>query len=415
MRSSEKAVPGSLWQSQTTQEGRLRPSNSRHVSGTVQERAAATEAAAARVAARVLDELDAVVERLGPRYLEVPEYRALDDVVLHTAVLPVSGRIIATFLEAVAAGEQPSVDDVADVARDMGRRRLEMGVPLEPMLHVYRIAGRVVWEAIVDAARPGEEPGVAYLGGRWMEYMDEAASVAASAYLEASYDRLRRVDARRGALLQAVLAAQDEAEVAAVATQFSTAFAPAYVPVAVAADHATSRVDAAVASCPADTIWGFRGAHVLLLVPQRTPDLERLRRLAHAPAVATGALVAPGPALAVEVASTQALLEVAVATGAEGVFGPDDLLAERLLAGAPRVASVLEARIVAPLRAADRNGLLRETLAAYLATGSVRDTASTVVVHPNTVLYRLGRVAELTGCDPRVPAQAALLVLALAL
>jgi DNA-binding PucR family transcriptional regulator len=35
------------------------------------------------------------------------------------------------------------------------------------------------------------------------------------------------------------------------------------------------------------------------------------------------------------------------------------------------------------------------------------------VVHANTVLYRLKRVRVLTGLDPRVPAEAALLVLGL--
>ena len=42
-------------------------------------------------------------------------------------------------------------------------------------------------------------------------------------------------------------------------------------------------------------------------------------------------------------------------------------------------------------------------------------TARRELVHANTVLYRLGRVRELTGLDPRRPNESALLVLGLGL
>ena len=65
---------------------------------------------------------------------------------------------------------------------------------LEPVLHVYRIASRVMWDEMVDATRPGEEATLADLGGRWMEYMDVAASIMAAAYVEASHQSLRAVE-----------------------------------------------------------------------------------------------------------------------------------------------------------------------------------------------------------------------------
>jgi sugar diacid utilization regulator len=55
------------------------------------------------------------------------------------------------------------------------------------------------------------------------------------------------------------------------------------------------------------------------------------------------------------------------------------------------------------------------TLRRYLETGSVPDTARREMVHANTVSYRLGRVRDLTGLDPRVPRESALLVLGLGL
>ena len=49
------------------------------------------------------------------------------------------------------------------------------------------------------------------------------------------------------------------------------------------------------------------------------------------------------------------------------------------------------------------------TLEEYLQTGSVSETSRRQYCHRNTVLNRLARVRELTGCDPTVPRDAALL------
>src|SRR5687768_12837552 len=127
---------------------------------------------------------------MGRRYLEVPEYAALGDVIMQTEVLPTSRRIVAAFFTALLEGVEPDVTAVPEL-EEMGRKRLSMGVPLEPILHVYRIAGRVVWDAIVAATAPGEERVLAEVGARWMDYIDRAASAAAAAYLAASHDRLR--------------------------------------------------------------------------------------------------------------------------------------------------------------------------------------------------------------------------------
>jgi DNA-binding PucR family transcriptional regulator len=96
------------------------------------------------------------------------------------------------------------------------------------------------------------------------------------------------------------------------------------------------------------------------------------------------------------------------------VFGPDDLLIDQMVAASPRAAATLVSRVLHPLRAGDRTGVLEGTLATWLATGTVPETARREVVHPNTVAYRLRRVKELTGFDPRIPNDATLLSLAMA-
>ena len=364
------------------------------------------------VAARVLASMDEVVRQLGDAYREVPEYGSMTPDQMTSEVLPVSRRIVERFLVAVANGDA-AVTGAAEEAAESGRRRLEMGIPLEPMLHVYRIAGRVVWSAIVAATEPGEERVLAHLGEQWMDYMDEAASMAAASYLAASHERLRHVDARRRALLDALLSAGDPAEVAAVSIQFSTALAPSYQPVLVHGDDVHARIDSLLAVAPQGTIGGFREGRILLLVPAPA-DLARLIRATGRALVAWGHAAAPGPALPTEVGHVEALSAAARAAGhRSGVFGPEDLLLEQLLASSARVTDVLRRRVADALLGRDHDGLITSTLRTYLSCGSVPETAKREVVHANTVLYRLNRVKALTGFDPRVPTDAVVLLLGL--
>ena len=61
-------------------------------------------------------------------------------------------------------------------------------------------------------------------------------------------------------------------------------------------------------------------------------------------------------------------------------------------------------------------GATLETLSAYLGTGrSLEAAARSLYVHPNTVRYRLRKVAELTGWDPLDARESFVLQVALAL
>ncbi|WP_332871070.1 PucR family transcriptional regulator [Nocardioides allogilvus] len=50
----------------------------------------------------------------------------------------------------------------------------------------------------------------------------------------------------------------------------------------------------------------------------------------------------------------------------------------------------------------ESNGVFVATLKAYIAANlNAKEAALTLMVHPNTVYYRLERIAERTGCDVR--------------
>lgn len=367
---------------------------------------------AAAVAQRVLDRIDVLVHRLGEAYRTVPEYAALPPGVLEDEVLPISREIVSSYLRAAASGEVAAALTFPAAAVS-GRRRLEMGVPLEPMLHVYRIAGRLVFDEIAAAAGPLEKDELAVLGRGWIDFIDQASSVAASEYLEASHERLRRLDAQRGALFDSLLAAADASDAAAVASEFSVVLAHRYVVALIAAPEITAQVDRIAAAAPAGSVTGVRGLHIVILVPGSAPD-RGLVDLGPEATIALGNPAEPGADLAGELRRTEALLTVALDLGEPGWFGPDDLLLERLVGANPAVADALARLVLRPLRQGDRGGLTESTLRTFLQTGSIPETAEVELVHPNTVAYRLRRVAERTGCDPRIPVQAALLAAALA-
>ena len=364
------------------------------------------------VATRVLADVDPLVESIGEALqAEIPEYAAMSPAVMAGDVLPVTRRVVTGFFDAVLSGQPPGAKAVRGF-EESGRVRLEMGVPLESMLHAYRIAGRVTWHAVVSATRPGEEHLLADLAARWMDYIDLASSAVARAYMTASAERLRSLDARRRELVEALLTATDLGEVAAVSLRFSTILASAYVPVLVAGPGVAGRIDALLAAAPARSLGGHRGDRVLLLVPDALPSGAAFA--SPETLVAWGQPAAPGSALLAEVGHVEALLEAAVSEGrTTGAYGPDDLLVEQLLLGNERVTGALRRRVRDLLAARDPGGVITSTLRAYLETGSVPETARREVVHANTVAYRLGRVRDLTGLDPRVPVDATLLVLGL--
>ena len=91
-----------------------------------------------------------------------------------------------------------------------------------------------------------------------------------------------------------------------------------------------------------------------------------------------------------------------------------DLLPERALDGDGEAIGRLVDDVYLRLVAEDPT--LVETLAAYLErTGSLEGAARELFVHPNTVRYRLRRVADVTGLTPTAPRDAWSLRLALSL
>ncbi len=82
-----------------------------------------------------------------------------------------------------------------------------------------------------------------------------------------------------------------------------------------------------------------------------------------------------------------------------------ELLPERALMGDASAIAALHTDVMRPL--ADAGPTLTETLDAYLdCGGAIEACARVLFVHPNTVRYRLRRIADFTGRDPTQPRDA---------
>ncbi|MEU9046280.1 MULTISPECIES: helix-turn-helix domain-containing protein [unclassified Kitasatospora] len=145
--------------------------------------------------------------------------------------------------------------------------------------------------------------------------------------------------------------------------------------------------------------------------PQLAATLTAAARAAGAPVLAGAATAVPAEvpeaaALAYEV------LDVARTFGRPpGLHRLDDVLLEYQLTRP----SQARARLAALLEPLAEAGELLTTLRTHLAGGlNRRHTASALHLHPNTVDYRLRRVAALTGLDPARPADALRITAAIA-
>jgi len=95
-------------------------------------------------------------------------------------------------------------------------------------------------------------------------------------------------------------------------------------------------------------------------------------------------------------------------TGAPRPVSARELLPERALLGDTAAITALHTEIMQPL--ADAGPALTETLDAFLDSGgAIEACARKLFVHPNTVRYRLRRIADFTGRDPTLPRDAYIL------
>ncbi|MGA5068529.1 PucR family transcriptional regulator [Streptomyces exfoliatus] len=323
-------------------------------------------------------------------------------------------------------GLEATGGDFEWAARETGRRRAEQGVPLDTVLQAYRRGGRVLWQVMAEhlRVRAGRESDsrdveLDMASGVW-ETIDRYSVAMADAYRIAQLELQSRQDTRRVALFEALLdgRADDPAVASAAAAALGVPAVDRYVVVVAAQDPAAPPHPSPVLE--AQGMWSFwrprsgRYAGIVRLprrdapagrptAPGRGDDLAT-RALLAALRERTGATAGISPEFerlsqagrALRLAE-QTLRTLRAGSGEVAVF--DDRLAQVLLSGRTDIAERIVTVHLGPVLATggERAALLT-TLRVWLDHGcSASRAAEQLYCHRNTVLNRIGRIAELTG------------------
>ncbi|MBB2943362.1 hypothetical protein FB565_003075 [Actinoplanes lutulentus] len=323
-------------------------------------------------------------------------------------------------------GGELTDEEAADLIASAARRASD-GEPVEHLLIDYQIGADAMWQVIAPRCRAGERDGLLRITEAVHRYLRQVTGFVVRGFQhEAARMRLGERDARYG-LFSALLSGQSPqaaAELAGIALPpgylvLSLHLGPDPTPPAAPPPGRSPRVSAHRRSNTVQRVLDQYGTDVLALVrdPVATalipvaPDAGTAEarlvvdRLTEALGVPVHAGAAFGPPDTVHLVHQQGndVLEIALAAGhGPGAYTLDDVLvAYQLTRPGPGTDRLRER-----LRPLDGHPDWEQTLRTFLRNGFDRQrTAADLHVHPNTVDYRLTRIAVLVGFDPTEPAQ----------
>jgi hypothetical protein len=282
----------------------------------------------------------------------------------------------------------------------LGRGELRSGRSLDALQLAYRIGARVAWRRFAAATRAAgvDGPTQALLAEAIFAYIDELSAESVEGYaLEQAVDAGER-QRRHSALVRAIVSNSAE-NVDRLAT--ALAWEPPRRLAALVCRHRNPERLAALVGEGA--LGGRLDEHVVLIVPD--PDAPgRRARIIRSFGTRTAAL---GPTVDLEDAAASyeraircSALQDAGAIAADGLADSDEHLAALVVHADPGALADLAARRLAVLDGLTpmQRERMHATLAAWLARdGSVAEVAVDLVVHPQTVRYRVARLRELLG------------------
>jgi sugar diacid utilization regulator len=388
--------------------------------------AIAVDDLAEQILARFEARADEIAEEIAAcNTAEVDGFRGVKGTLLHDEIRGLARRHLDAFLESARSGAPPS-DAMLAATRERAVQRAREMVPLAALVHSYMIAQRVISAAIAREAETNARSRDAALAltAKTFDYNIAVTAAMAEAYLEVVQGDLAELDSARRAMIDALLTSDPERRSVLARRAAGLGLDPerelvAVVSVVVHADgrepgRPTPRWAAqAIARCSgrpersAFVVSRERDLVALLDADGSHPPTLVLERAATAirqshPAELRAGVGTPFSGLDGFAASyREARRAVRHASAARPfVFGPHEVpLFEELTSSAGRDADTLIPESTRRLLA---DSTIRDTVEAFFAADlHVSSAAEALSLHPNSLRYRLGRIAELTGHDPR--------------
>ncbi|AZM73867.1 PucR family transcriptional regulator [Streptomyces sp. KPB2] len=369
-----------------------------------------------RAARTLLDDLPDLTDRLVALLQEQePAYRAA-----------VTKDAAATWQEAHRSLRH-SVASLLDPrgARDAARRcswrigaaRAEQGLPLDALLHAFRLGGSLVWQRLVEEtsrAAPEDVRLLVHVAADVWNFVDEHCTLVADAYRQTEWQIGRRRENRARLLAAGLLDGTGRiADLPEAARALGLPEQGRYVVVAVTGGPpARSDAARAVAVPPGARVHWHAGPEVdygIVLVGAVEGLTDPGPPASHAPVpglrIGVGSPVEGLAAVGDARRLADTALDICPAAG--GTVRLADQLPAALVVSSPELGRALAEKVLGPLlrlEPADREVLL-DTLTTWLeCDGSAQRAGERLYCHRNTVLNRLRRCEQLTGRSLARPA-----------
>lgn len=381
---------------------------------------------AEQILARFEARADPIAEEIAAcSVVEVAGFRGVDDALLRDEIRLLARRHLDAFLESVRSGTPPS-DAMLAATRERAVQRAREMVPLAAMVHSYLIAQRVITAAIAREADTDARSRDAALAltAKTFDYNIATTAAMAEAYLEVVQGDLAELDSARRGVIDALLTNDPERRSALARRATGLGFDPERRLVAGVA--VIVRPDGLEPGVPTPR-WAAQAIARCSGRPERSAFVVSRERDLVALLDAGGS---HPPKLVLDRAATairqgyRAELRAGVGmpfSGLDGfaasyrearralrhssaahpfVFGPDEVpLFRELTSSAHGDADTLIPESTRRLLA---DSTIRDTVEAFFAADlHVSAAAEALSLHPNSLRYRLGRIAKLTGRDPR--------------
>lgn len=391
----------------------------------------------------LLDRLDALADAIGREtadavVLEVKAFGPVRDAALSQEVFELSRDHVRAFVSAARRGRPPSAEELEIVRQRAAQRAREM-VPLTAMLQAYLVGHRTLLHAITREAGTGAASRGAVLDVLYVlaDRLPTICSIMVDTYVQTERGELADLEADRRELIETLLesriAVRSElvrrAAVLGLEPDHSHVVALAGVVSDPEMEVPPSSVRRWVAEAIARASAGPRRAFVVIRGAEIVAILDGpgsaarmvLERAAESLSRTSGVLLTAGigtpftGVAGVRASYDEARRALRHSTPQKRfVVGPGDvLLFDELTASVDQSVSEL---VPSQTRKALSQPALHATLEAFVsANQNVVDAANALGIHPNSLRYRLSRIAQLTGRDPRTLADLVELLTALRL
>ena len=382
--------------------------------------------------------LEPLIERMVARYVEmIPAYRSVTEETLGE-VRELNRVNIRLFIVAMRTGQGPSSEETA-VILDSASKRAREGLPLSAVLSAYRLGAQILWDEVKAAAGDQDRArlvAATEIASQIMQWVDAASGVIAELYLEEFERQSSDREATRRDFLDGVARGgftPEESRARAEALGLDPDGAMTFAVLAVQEPleeqdlgNAYHRVRALVQRLvgpETPVVDARRGAGFVTLVGLDAQAdagfADQLRVALLSEEAETGitwcaGIGRPREGLS-DLAGSHREASIALSAARAGSNPPvvlyGEVMVEELLLRERSLSRRLARTVLQPL---DGSPELKQTLIEYINHGpALPAVARRLFLHPNTVSYRLSRIRELTGRDPRTPAGIAELFLAL--